>query len=308
MGEAVRGADVVGPDREAPGRGRQADVEPALGVAVAADELARADVVEAEVAVADRAGAEDQLLHGPAHDVAPDLVAVGLELVEGPVEHGPRLVHDLVPAPLPGLDLLHVRVDRGRHLGPRDRGRVVLEGLDHGAAHEGRAEGGALDVLPADELADHLVPGRLGPEAELLHLLDQARLGVPRRGLGLLLLELDGLDGEALADLEGRELVLGRGRVRVDHAPAGLGEGRAGGRVRLARRPRRGPSAWSSGRRGRGSRGSGARRARTGASAPRRARPGSLRRPGRSAGGRSRTSCRGSGSGGGWRGPRRRRP
>ena len=143
-----------------------------------------------------------------------------LEDLDDLLKHPLGLLDDLRLLPHAAGDLVHVLLEVGRHLGLRDLLRVDLEGPDQGLPAPRRADHLAFHVLPVVQLLDDLVAGGLRPEAELLHLLDQVPLGVPRDGLRAVLLDPDVRERNRLPDLEGGHRGLPHGPVRVVLPPA----------------------------------------------------------------------------------------
>ena len=236
--ELVDRAGIIGPDGKTPHGGREPDIEGALRVIGAPDELGLVpQVAYPDVMGADRAGAEGQLLRCLLHDLLADLPLVGFELIKDRVEHPPGFGHDIVPAPVLLLDLLHMLLKRLGHGRPGDGIGMPLQGLGDCPADQRGAERGSFDILAGEEFLDHFVPGAFGPESKLLHLLDQLALGESCRRLCLLLFEGYLPDGELLADLHGGEYILCRGTVGVDLPPAGLDKLPSGSGVGLLSSP-----------------------------------------------------------------------
>src|SRR3990172_869873 len=158
---------------------------PALGVPRASEEARPAPrSADHEVSfLADVALPDVVLLHEGRRDLLPDRLAVLLERFEDVAEHLLGLPDDVLAGPDPRGDPVHVRLKVGRHLGPRDPLRVVLEGLDHGLAARRRFRVPAFDELPLVQLLDDIGPRGLPPEPEPFHLLDQGPFAVPGRGL-----------------------------------------------------------------------------------------------------------------------------
>ncbi len=225
---------LVQPDRPSPGAAGQADVEPALRVAGAPDELGDADVPDPEVVAADRTGADGVLLRGLLHDLLADHLLVRLEFVKDPVKHPAGLGDDVFAGAFALLDELHMLFKRPGHLRLRDRRCMVVERIRDCPPDERRAERVPLHVAAGDEFADHLVPGALRPEAVLLHHLDEPALGVAGRRLRLLLFEVHAPDRQAFSRSKHREDLLLRLRVGVDPAPSRGEEPAASGSVGFA--------------------------------------------------------------------------
>ncbi len=122
-----------------------------------------------EIVAADRAGADGVLLGGLLHDLFTDLLLVSLEVVKDPVEHLAGLGDDIFAGAFALLDELHMLFKRPGHLRIRYRRRMVVERIGDRSSDERRAERVSFDVTPRYEFSDHLVPGALRPEAELLH-------------------------------------------------------------------------------------------------------------------------------------------
>src|SRR5437879_13129391 len=89
-----------------------------------------------------------------------------------------RVPDDVMAGVDAGRNPFHVGFEMGGHLGLRDPLRVVLQGLDDGAAARRGPRVLAFDELAIVELLDDLVAGRLGSGAEPLHFPTQLPLAV----------------------------------------------------------------------------------------------------------------------------------
>ena len=105
-----------------------------------------------------------------------------------------RVHDDLLLAVCPLGNLSHVSLELRGHVGARDVRRVGGERLDDGHAKLAWLHGIALEVLDVKEALDDRGASRLGPEAVLLHLLDEPPLAVAGGRLGLLGVELHRVD------------------------------------------------------------------------------------------------------------------
>ena len=197
---------------------------PARGIPVASEEPPPA------AAFQDDEGPLSALVAGPdvvlllqgGLDFLADRGLVLLEDLDDLFEHPLGFGDDLGPRADAAGDLLHVLLEVGGHLRPRDLLGMVLEGADEGLPAPRGSEHLSFDVLPIVQLLDDLVAGGLRAEAQLLHLLDQVPLGVPRRGAGLILLDRDVEQRDALADHKGGQDGFPHGPVRIVLPPAGV--------------------------------------------------------------------------------------
>ena len=98
-----------------------------------------------------------------------------------------RVGDDLVARRVAPRDRVHLVVELVRHLRVRDALGVLLERADDRLALHRGLDRVVRRVPAVVERLDDVVPGRLRPQAELLHLLDELALAVARRRLGLLL-------------------------------------------------------------------------------------------------------------------------
>jgi hypothetical protein len=129
-------------------------------------------------------------------------------------------------------DLVEFVFHRGRELVVDEVGEVVLEEVDDREGAKGRHQGLALlpHVAAAIDRLHHRRVGRRPSDAQVLELLDQRRLGVAIRRLGVVALGLGALDGHEFALGERRQdaLLVGQFGLGVvgplDVGPAKAGE------------------------------------------------------------------------------------
>src|SRR3989449_4676210 len=158
---------------------------PACGIPVAAEETVPppgADDREvpflAHVALADVV-----LFPEGGLDLLPDRLPICLERLEDLAQHLLGLPDDVFASADAGRNPFHVRFEMGGHFGLRDSLRVVLQGLDDGAAARRGPRVFPLDELAIGELLDDLVAGRLCPLAAAPHFLNQPAPAVSPRGV-----------------------------------------------------------------------------------------------------------------------------
>ena len=181
--EVVLLTDVIGAYCPAPLGDGKTYVERAFRITGASDELCRTpQVLDRKRTSADRATAQIELLGGAVTDVVSDHLLVCFQLVECRMQHAAGFFNDIVPGAFALLNLLHVRLDRLRHVGFCDRISVVFERFGHDPAHKGRAQRVSFHVLAGDQFCDDLVPGALCSQTEFLHPLDELALRVPGPG------------------------------------------------------------------------------------------------------------------------------
>ncbi len=131
-------------------------------------------------------GPEELVLVHPLPDLLGEVLLLFLELGGGRVQHLAADPHDLVLGGLTGGDLVHVELELGGHLRRRHPRHVLVKGLVEGDPGLGGNRRIGIGVTAVVELLDDVGARRLGPEAALLHQLDQLALADPRGRLGLL--------------------------------------------------------------------------------------------------------------------------
>ena len=113
-------------------------------------------------------------------------------------------------------DRVHLGLELARHLGGRDALGVLRQGGDDRDALAGRLDRLAGDVLAVGQRLDDVVTGRLRPEAEPLHLLDELARRVARGRLRLLRLHLRAAELDRVALDHRRQVLVLLQAVRVD--------------------------------------------------------------------------------------------
>ena len=206
--------------RLSPARRHQLTGVAAFGVVRAADEGAELAELERQLAVAAvRAGARVGAVGFRREDVRREEIVEGVEdlgraqvlgLADRGREVAPEIAQDLFPVDLAVGDAVELLFEVGREVVGDE---LLEEALQEGDDEEPLVLGDEALLLQPDifALAQHGEDrgvGRGPADAELLHALDEARLGVARRRLGEMLAGLDAPPLERIAGAHRRQAAL----------------------------------------------------------------------------------------------------